>query len=196
MKKLAILFVAGLSLGGMAHGATTSQTVDLLQGGIDVGDVTLIRGGLSSAVRITVDDGLLTTGNIYQVLIRYYSKPQYCATPNACVGSVDLPARGGSTRIEASQFLVSAGEAKATGNLFFGRFYRAPEGTNSITQLIQGNGPEQMMSAQVQVELRNVGARENSAVVFDQLTDFTVDDTCGVSRTCNTFAESDLITAP
>lgn len=196
MKKIALVIVASLGFGGMAHAATVSQTVDLLQSGVDVGDVTVIRGGLSTGVRVTVDDGLLTTNNIYQILVRMYNKPQYCATPYDCTASVDLPANGGNTRIEATQFLIAAGAATATNNLFFGRFYRNPEGIAALPQVIQGNGATSMLDAQFQIELRNVGPRQVSAVVFDQLTDFQAGGECGVSLTCNTFANSDLIEAP
>lgn len=192
MKKLALMIVATLPFCGIAHAAQTiTQTVDLRQSGVDIGNVVIIRGALSTGVRVIVDDGLVTSNHVYQLLARVYNNPQYCATPNACVPA-DLPANAGDTRVEATQFLIDAGIGKASGNIFFGRYYKAPEGIAAAPQMIQGNGVLRSFDAQIQIEVRDMDTATGDSTQLDQMYDLSAGGACGVTLTCTTFATSDL----
>ena len=195
MKNLALLLVASMPFCGLAHAADATQQVDLLQSGVDVGDVFVRRtttGGARVAIRIVVDDGVTTAGHVYQLVLRVFNNPQHCAIPNSC-SLTDLPANGGSTLVDGSLILVTAGIAEATGNQFFGRLYTAPAGNVAVAQVRQGHGLVNLFGAQLEVLLRDMDAAQPDDDLFDQMYDIQGGGGCGSTLVCSILATSALI---
>lgn len=196
MRRLGFLTAMLLfSIGAQAQTIST-QTVELRDAGnVDLGDVFVGRKDDEIRVRVFVDDGVLTSGNVYQLVVRLYNNPQWCDTPNQCDPAFDLPANGGSTLIEATQFVLTGGIAGTGPQQFFGRFYEGAAGPAAMPDLVQGNGLRAgaTLDAQLDITVRDMGVAQSAADLLSQLNDITADGQCGAAITCANPLVSDLI---
>ena len=121
-----------------------------------LGATTLIRDFSNCVANVTITSEALEPNYAYSIWIAVFNRPQFCATPNACVVG-DLEIFGGDPRIRASVFwgggFVADGSGSANTSLVVvpGRTKR------ELFAETKPHGLRNLRSAEIHVVLRSHG---------------------------------------